>query len=448
MTLPLKTLTNLWDKATCPSATGSLSWLTLLQLLVGHVAFLAVIYSILYAVGIVTYAPTGDLLISWDANWFSSVRNHGYDTYLEGQSNIPFFPLFPYLWRVLRFGGLGISLFNGALFLLGMAWLGRAFSLRRRQILLLLSVPAVFICYVPYAEALFFLFGAVLLCGLHRSHLGLTLLGLLGCCLTRSAATLFVPAFVLACTSRADIPRLALRLSTGLLAIAATLGGVFFMHYKATGNPLIFFEAHKQWGHVPHWPLATHGHSSAGLIMLWLDMLSLFIGSLAAVVCAVLGIRWLMGLRKDVPPAAPSRAVVFSLGYAVAAIAFILLYQAGDLVGSTRYVLATPFFGVLLAQAPRWQQLGRRAQWYWIGVAVVLCLAIAVWLGWPTHFPGFFPAETQWFFAVWIAYLVLYLLAAPGIWRYGREVQAGLYVANVIYQAFLFNLFLGAIWLG
>lgn len=453
MTFALKTLTNLWSSATRPSAAGGPSWLGWLGLLAGHVLLLAAVYSILYAVGIITNAPTSESLISWDAGWFNSVRDHGYQAPNGGQSNIPFFPLFPYLWRLLGPGGFWISIVNGALFLVGMAWLGRTFELRRSQVLLLLSVPSVFICFVPYAEALFFLFGAVLLCGLHRQHLALTLLGLLGCCLTRSAATLFAPALVmaevLACTSRADLPRLALRLGTGLLAIAAALGLVFFMHYQATGNPFAFFEAHKQWGHIIQWPLARHYHSSAGLVVLWLDMLALFTGFLAAAVCIGLGIRWLRGWwQPGPPPLAPSRAVVFSLGYAFAAIAFILLYQAGDIVGSSRYVLATPFFGVLLAQLPRWQQLSWRGRAGWAGLAGVLGIFIAICLGWPARFPGFFPAEAQWFFALWGVYLVLHLLVAPGVWRYGREVRAGLYVANVIYQAFLFNLFLGVIWLG
>lgn len=449
----LKTLTSSELDTTGFASDSVLPWTSWLLLLLGHGALLVVVYSVLYTVGLLDYAPNEQGMVVWDAGWFNSVRDHGYDTLKTGQSNIPFFPLFPYLWRLLGVGGLGISIVNFGLFLLGAAWLGRTFALRRGQVLLLLSVPSAFICCVPYAEALFFLFGAVLLCGLHRRHLGLTLLGLLGCCLTRSAATLFVPAFVLAevlaCTARPDLLRTAVRIGAGLFAIAAALGIVFYMHYLATGDPLVFFAAHEQWGHKIQWPLKSLMHSSAGTIVLWLDAMALLTGGIAAVSCIGLSIRWLWGwLRKGPAPTAPSRGIVFSLGYCLAATCFILLYQNGDLVGISRYILATPFWGALLSLLPHWRKLPVRGQWMAGGVVAALALGVAFWLGWPLHFPGFVPAQAHWFLAVWVFYLLLYLLAAPGIYRYGREVQAGLYVINVVYQAFLLNLFIGKVWLG
>ena len=438
---------------TSPYTTDEPSWTTWLLLLLGHALFVTAVYSVLYTTGLLNYAPNAQELVTWDAGWFDSIRSHGYHSLRNGQSNIPFFPLFPYLWRLLGLDGLGISIVNMGLLLLGVAWIGNTFSLRRGQVLLILSVPSIFICFVPYAEALFFVFGAILLRGLHRQHLGLTMLGLLGCCLTRSAATLFVPAFVLAeviaCTSRAELPKLVWRLSLGIVAMAAALGTVIYMHNEATGNPLVFFAAHEQWGHKIQWPLKTQLHSSAGLVVLWLDAFALLTGLVAATSCTWLVVRWLRGFYQKGPaPAAPSRAVVFSLGYIVAAICFILLYQADDLVGSSRYVLATPFFGIVLAQLPRWQQLAKRIKWAVVIFAVVLSVLVALWLGWPLRFPGFLPAEAHWLFAVWMSYIALYLLSAPGTWRYGREVQAGLYVFNVVYQAYLLNLFLGQVWLG
>ncbi|MBO2008326.1 hypothetical protein [Hymenobacter negativus] len=307
-------------------------------------------------------------------------------------------------------------------------------------------------CLVPYAEALFFFFGVILLRGLHRQHLGLTLLGLLGCCLTRSAATLFVPALVLAevlaCTSRADLPRLALRLSAGLATIAAALGMVMYLHWKATGNAFALLESYQHWGHEITWLLPKQLHSSAGAPMLGLDLLALLTVTLATGAALGLCIRWLRGwLRPSPAEVAPSRAVVFSLGYCVGILAFLGLYQAGDLANSSRYVLATPFFGVLVAQLPHWQHLRRTTRWQLIGVVSSLMLALAVWCGWPLRFPGFFPGETIFYFLMWAVYVWLYL-AAFSTWRYSREVRTGLYVVNVMYQMVLLNLFLLAAWLG
>jgi hypothetical protein len=434
-----------------PTAAGKTDGLAWLLVLAGHGLLVVVLYAAFYNFGLFDNAPSDMRLICWDAGWFYSVKAEGYVA-KGGQSNIPFFPLFPYLWRLLRLEGVGISLVNAGLLLLSGAWLGRTFGLRRHQVLLLLSLPPIMFCWVPYAEALFFFFGVILLRGLHRQHLGLTVLGLLGCCLTRSAATLFVPALVLAealaCTSRADLPRLALRLGAGLLTVAAALGAVSFLHWQATGNALALLDSYQHWGHEISWQLPRLLHSTAGVPMLGLDLLALLTVLLATAAALGLGIRWLVGWFRPGPAGpGPSRAVVFSLGYCVGIAAFMVLYQAGDLANSSRYVLATPFFGVLLAQLPRWQGLKRSARWAWVAGASSLMVALAVWCGWPFRFPGFFPGEAVFYFAVWAVYVGLYL-AAFSAWHYGREVRTGLYVLNVVYQVVLLNLFLLPAWMG
>jgi hypothetical protein len=435
-----------------PLAAASKSSIPAWLLALGAHGFLVVVlYTAFYNFGLFDNAPSATQLICWDAGWFYSVKVNGY-LVQEGQSNIPFFPLFPYLWRLLGLDAVGISVVNAGLLLLSGAWLGRTFGLRRHQVLLLLSLPPVMFCLVPYAEALFFFFGVILLRGLHRQHLGLTVLGLLGCCLTRSAATLFVPALVLAealaCTSRADLPRLALRLGAGLLTVAAALGVVAYLHWQATGNALALFNSYQHWGHEINWRLPGLLHSAAGVPMLALDLLALLTMLLATVAALGLGIRWLLGwFRPGLAGAAPSRAVVFSLGYCVGIAAFMVLYQAGDLANSSRYVLATPFFGVLLAQLPRWQSLKRSARWAWVIGAGSLIVVLAVWCGWPFRFPGFFPGEAVFYFAVWAVYVGLYLVAFSA-WRYDREVRTALYILNVVYQMVLLNLFLLPTWMG
>lgn len=419
--------------------------------LLGHALLLLVLYACLYAFGMLDASPARGRMVVWDAGWFDSVRRTGYVATATGQSNIPFFPLFPYLWRFTGLGGLGISIVNASLLLLGCAVLGATFQLPRRQLLLLAAVPSLFICLVPYAEALFFLFGAIFLRGLHRRHLLVTVLGLIGCCLTRSAATLFVPAFVLAeilaCTSRAHVLRTLGRIVAGLLAIALALGAVMYLHYLATGNFFALFDSYKSWGHELRWALPARMYSSAGIPVLGLDLLALLTGIVAALACAWLGLRWLRGWWLPTAPAAPSRAVVFALGYCVGVLAFLLLYQEGDLSNGSRYVLGTPFFGVLLVQLPRWQQLAWATRWALAGGVGLLGFALAFWCGWPMRFPGFFPGEASFFFAVWLAYVGLHL-AAFSQGRYSRDISTGLYVTNVLYQLILLNLFLSEIWMG
>jgi Gpi18-like mannosyltransferase len=63
---------------------------------------------------------------NWDGEWYLDIAKNGYSYHLEGLSNVAFFPLYPFLIRLLGvFGGLGISgwlisvlsLYGGAIFL-------------------------------------------------------------------------------------------------------------------------------------------------------------------------------------------------------------------------------------------------------------------------------------------------------------------------------------------
>ena len=452
MTSPLKILINAWGARSAPDTASSPTWSRWLPLLAGHILFLIVVYSLLYAVGLVHNAPSSASLIAGDAGWYESIRRNGYVPNPTGQSNLAFFPLFPYFWRVLGLGSVGISVLNACLFLVSSTWLAQTFNLRRYQVLLLLSIPSVLFCFAPYTEAMFFFFGTILLRGLHRRQLGYTVLGLLGCCLTRSAASLFVPAFilaeVLACSSRAEVPRLLLRLGAGLATIAAALALVMYMHYLATGNPFVFFDTQQYWSHRLYWPLPRILHSGGGTPMLGLDLLALFIGLFALCVSLALGIRWLSGWRRPVAVAMPSRAFTFSLAYCTGILFVILLfYYNGDIANISRYLLATPFAWILIAQLSQWEHLSRSRRWLLAGGAGAIATFVAIWAGWPMRFPGFFPAEATFFFACWIAYGATYLVAFNTT-TYSREVRAGLYVINVVYQVFLFDLFLARFYLG
>ncbi|QIX61406.1 hypothetical protein HER32_09535 [Hymenobacter sp. BT18] len=164
--------------------------------LIVHVLLLVGVYAGLYCFGFVHHLPTADRLLSWDAGIYQRVAAAGYDDPTQGKS--AFFPLYPYLWRVLHLGPVGMSLFLAGCALLGAAVLARTFRLTGRQTVLLVSAPAMVFTWVPYSEGLFYLWAALLLCGMHRRNLSLTLVALLLCCLTRAAATLFVPAYLFA----------------------------------------------------------------------------------------------------------------------------------------------------------------------------------------------------------------------------------------------------------
>lgn len=419
-----------------------------LALVLAHLGVMVALYSVLYCLGVVRLAPTDSVLPRWDAGWYQSIRDGGYRYYDDHQSNAAFFPLFPYLWRFTGLGALGISLLNMLAGALGVSLLAAALPCTRRQGLLLASVPLLMFTLVPYTEALFYLFGALLLVGLHRRHTALLLLGLLVCCLTRPAATFFVPALLfteLLTGLRTRTAAAAGRtFGLGCLAMAVGVGAVMWLQHAQTGEWLGFYKAQRHWFHwwrMPGFPL----HSSAGILMLWLDALSI-----GTATCAVLGTVYLLASRawqfrhRVASPAVP-RVVLFSLVYCACAGIFTVFQQGGDLANSSRYILGTPFFAVLLWAA--WQ---RAHHWRTWAVGAGLVLGVACLFGYPSRFDGFWPGQATWYFGLLDCYVAA-LLAAGGTpvrWALQRELSGAVYLFNVLMQVLLLNWFLEGVWLG
>lgn len=398
-----------------------------------HLSLLAALVSALYCFGIVRILPTNGNLIVWDAMWYQQIAQEGYSYSEVRTSSVAFFPLFPYFWRLTHLGPLGMALLNAGIFYAAFAWLGHQLALARRWQLLALSTPMLMFMWLPYTEALFFLFSGIMLAGLHRDRLGWVLLGMFGAGLTRSASSLFTPAlvFTVFMLAVAGETRRARRLGIGgVLTLAATVAIVATMQHIQTGEAFGFIKAHKHWSHVlswPQWPL----HATTGINMLWLEALAMALGLAAAGLCLYLVIRTQRQWAHRLALPYPSPAVVFSLGYAVCALLFVVFFQKGNVANLARYILATPFLVVLfwqVSQLPRWS--GRR----------YAAVAVGLGLVWPlfgayTRFPAFSLGQTLWYFGLTTAYALGYLGWRQ--WRYGREIVMLLYMFNLIVQLHL-----------
>ena len=74
-----------------------------------------VLYVILCLIGLIEYFPNNVNLVSWDAVWYNGIKDNGYYYDPSRQSSVAFFPLFPYLWRLIGVNAVGISFFNFSL---------------------------------------------------------------------------------------------------------------------------------------------------------------------------------------------------------------------------------------------------------------------------------------------------------------------------------------------
>jgi len=405
-----------------------------------HGGLLVALYSALYCFGFVNLLPSSTTLYNWDVPTLYTIKQAGYPDPLSGHN--AFFPLVPYVWRFAHVGVLEAGLLNAGLLGIGLYVLAHTFGFSGRQTLLVASAPLLMFALVPYTEGFFFLFGALLLRGLHRHKLLLTCIGLMGCCLTRSAGTLFIPAFLFAEVLTWGQPRSGWKtLAGGLGAILISVGLVMWLQFSQGGDAFAFYKVHALWGHVFRVPPEAL-FSSAGVTMLWLDAFALAIGIVALVSCAVLGVRWLLSRGRGGFETPISKAVLFALGYSVGATFFIVFYQGGDLVGLSRYLLATPYWGALLAWA--WAS-------HWRSERILLAVCAAVFttgllVGLPSRMPNFAPGEGLWFFGLLALYASSYWFSRPDRCRWYREVATGLYFLNLFALCFILNLFLNGVW--
>jgi hypothetical protein len=211
----------------------------------------------------------------WDAHWYLDVASRGYE--LRGplgtvQSNVAFFPFYPWTVRVLHalLPGQG----EGSWFLAGMvvsnaALLAALWLLWRlardladeetasRAVLYVLLFPAGFVLSAPYPEALFLLLSVASLSAALKGRPGLAgLLGLL-LALTRPGGVLVAVPLAWIAFERGGrmLPALAAAALPGVgLAVHAAL------LWRLTGDPLALFHAQGVWGRALTAPWQTLMH--------------------------------------------------------------------------------------------------------------------------------------------------------------------------------------------
>ena len=165
-----------------------------------HLFVLFMMYKLLYFLSLAGHIADLSQFKQWDSFWYASIAENGYQYSHTEASNSGFFPLFPYMWKLLwkitGSGVKGICILNLVIFLLGMLMLKEAFKFPWSYFMLFLSIPSNFFMYVPYSEAAFFFFSAVMLAGLKKNNRWMILTGLFFSSLARPTALFFIPAII------------------------------------------------------------------------------------------------------------------------------------------------------------------------------------------------------------------------------------------------------------
>jgi hypothetical protein len=383
--------------------------------------------------GLIRDYPTADSLVQWDACWYRSIVERGYVYKANAQCNLAFFPLFPLLWRVCGSPWL-ISFINLIMLLAGLTLLTGCIHISSRTLLLLLSIPNLFFCYVPYSEASFFFTCSLFIYGWKHDKFYIAVIGMALACLSRSAATVFVPVIVISFilnfrkeTLGKDIRKHMVLLMTGISSVML----VHLIQYLQTGSWFKFFETQRYWGREFNWPslfLTTWGEWHWA----WLDGLAFFIGVVCMAGLIYLLIRKVKNPNKTIDP-----VFLFSMGYLMMAMFVVLFFGPADtnyygtsVYSINRFVFATPFFAVFFSTFGRYIKFEFRT--------VVIFLFLANIVGFV--FGAFTGIDRCLYWAVTFAYAFLFLWLDHTKWR--REIWTALYLINTIFQLWMFNSFI------
>jgi len=383
----------------------------------------------------------------WDANWYAKIAKDGYCFSETDQSSVAFFPLFPFVWKVLwKLFDAGIDqvcLFNTMMFVFGMALLKKAFQFSWMYFLIFLSIPSCIFMYAPYAEAIFFFFSALLLAGIKLDSKKMIVTGLFFASLTRPAATFFIPAILaMEVLNYKDIKLFIKNIVTFILPSFIALFVVFLIHYKDTGVWLAFFLT-EGWGRdfkFPEFPLTTWG----GLKKLWLDGIALFFGLISTFILLI------ALFRKFKKPVSFTfdKAASFSLTYLMMAMCTVLFFSDKDKDGGTtllslnRYVMASAYFIVFLFYFSHQVNLNLKKYGLCLFTFVVSLLLLNL------NGTGYneYTLVQKVFYAIFMfCHIHIYLLISS---KFQSKFLSGVYIINISIQLFLLSQFANGEWVG
>jgi len=409
----------------------------LVRAIILHIAIIILAYKILGSFSIFVLPKESNLKV-WDAFWYESIRDYGYLLIPNQQCNLAFFPLFPYLWRILNVSSRGISLINFIFFFLAFYHLFKWKNLPFHLTLILLSIPSLVFMALPYSECIFFVFGTCLLLGYQGSGSKLFILGVIGCSLTRSVSIIFIPAFLLTFFLLGEYNTRKIKtLIYALIASAVSVGAVVFLQWIQTGELFYFMKVQKYWRRHFEWPSLPFSASSGDQIA-GIDGISLFLGLISIMFLIKLFFERAINRHKNKSVYQINSAVIFSLLYVSATLAVntFFSFNIGDgtvLMSLNRHMLATPFALYLIYWFLAEYKLSHR-DLFVVGICFLLCLV----------------STRIYYFQLQLLYLILAVLLFIS-YKYpsvlGSRLVFLFYTLQCIIQITCFNLILQGYWI-
>lgn len=402
-----------------------------------HIVLLYSIYSVMNSYGLVNIPNESNLKV-WDAVWYETIRDYGYLYLPERICNLAFFPLFPYVWRLLSVNSLVISEINLMVFLVSFYYLFKDKKTPFVVFLGLISTPSLLFMFLPYTEAFFFACSTLILIGYRNKNLTLLLVGIAGCSLTRSVSMVFIPALFL--TEILSAERSIYKNKNLIPALAVTItcfAAVTLIQWVQTGKWLYFLAVQKYWHRalsIPALPFSASAANRIGAI----DTISLLLGMIAMICCFQWTGRLVLAYFKKAEVRPVPREISFCALYLSATLLLNVFFSfdPGDgtvLMSLNRHIMATPF-GLYFFYWLITEYRSGTYDWWVILALVTLSLLLTRILTYPLQ--AFYFLATAVMFTLWKKTNLA-----------DKNMLYLFYVFQLLVQINLFNLILRGYWI-
>jgi hypothetical protein len=303
--------------------------------------------------GMIMQVPNSDYFGSiLDSGWYRSVAEKGYE-FKKEPSNTAFYMLFPLMWKWSHMSAYGVSALNILLLAAGFGLFCTIYSFTTVEKLVLLSVPSMYLCFVPYSEALSIFSISLGIWGWVKNKRYIMWLGLFMAAMTRPPNTVLIIAFLITeiiCNDRKAILRSVKDYFVNYgFPLMAGLALFIYYQYSQTGVWFAFFKQEENWGHVFAWPTFPL-NSMYGWRNLWLDAVAMFLGFVSLIFLIRYGLLWLVKNKFQ-----SDKVLTVSFLFFTAMLFETMLFNptwgvtpATNVYDVHRYVFISPFFWVFV----------------------------------------------------------------------------------------------------
>lgn len=412
--------------------------------LVAAILIYAIVFICLKFLGITKEIPNTINLLNWDASWYKSIIEEGYTLNNNTQSNTGFFPGFPYFWKIFNGNPLLVSGINLVLFLSGLFILVKLIKPNRLYVIFLITLPSLFFLFIPYSEALFYLFAVGFILSWKKNRTLLIVFFCIALSMVRPVFFFLVPALVAivffkqhkSTLKKISIASISLILGAAIgFSIIGYSNNDFFLYSKSQIN---------NWNHsfqLTSFPLTTW----RGYRILWLDGLALFFTTLSSILLFSNFIqKWMKNEKINF-----NSIEIISLGYLFMTLIYVLFFHPLEdgrtsILSLNRYVLVSPFFHFLLLKHIGKHEFNRKN----ISVLLLGAFITLVSLGFPyAHTVGLSYFHSLLFF---IGLLFFFLINGMLFIKHKFHLIHLLLIScvHLVLLFYLFNSFLKGNWVG